>query len=176
MVTPEDFKGLYIDPSWSRLENLLQVARVARRKYYEENPPDIPTEFKDKIMAKNGCDLKLVIQKKLSKTDMKGHYARLSIPKGQMRAEFLSEEDQITLQQNDGIRCKGMEVLLIQPSLEESYILLKKWKSGSSLSYVLSSPWNEVATKNGLKSDDIIQLWSFKVEHKLCLALIKLDI
>ena len=52
MVTPEDFKGLYIDPSWSRHENLLQVAGVARRKYYKENPPNIPTEFKDIIMAK----------------------------------------------------------------------------------------------------------------------------
>jgi hypothetical protein len=266
MVTSNDFKGLYIDPSWSLFENLLLLADVAAQKYEEEKsmtnetvrvkesellmkqnrlkkprildshgysyedhqnqnlngasssmqsqtcwvphpplsknlktkeqkrignparkrranqqavpepPPDIPMELKDIIMAKNGRDLKLVIQKKLYPSDLKDSYARLSIPKGQMRAEFLSEEDQMNLQQKeaDGVRCKGLRVPLIEPCLEESTISLKRWKFGSSNSYILSSPWNQVVANNGLKCEDIIQLWSFKVGHKPCLALIKL--
>ena len=268
MVTSNDFKGRYIDPSWSPFENLLEVADVAAQKYEEEKsmtnetvrvkeselmmkqnrlkkprildsheysyqdhqkqnlngasssmqsqtywvprpplsknlktkeqerirnpprtrtrranqqagpepPPDIPMEFKDIIMAKNGRDLKLVIQKKLCPSDLDDSYAQLSIPKGQMRAEFLSEEDQLNLQQKeaDGVRCEGIKVPLIEPCLEESTISLKRWKFGTSISYMLSSPWNHVVANNGLKCEDIIQLWSFKVGHKPCLALIKL--
>ena len=220
------FKGVYIDPSWSPFEYLLEVVSVADQKYHKEislrnkpmiqfkslnhtqfkklkhhkkrtlsnspstsknprvvtrqagpdPPPDVPKEFENIIMAKNGSDLKLVTQKKLSKTDMLGRFARLSIPKGQTIAEFLSEDEQMSLQQKeeDGVRYKGMKVQLIQPSLEECSISLKKWKQGSNNSYMLCSPWNEIAKNNGLEVGDILQLWSFKVDHSPCLILIKL--
>ncbi|KAL0013242.1 hypothetical protein SO802_000311 [Lithocarpus litseifolius] len=225
MVTSHDFKGVYIGPSWSPFDYLLEVARVADQKYHKEislrnkpmrqfkslnhtqfkklkhhkkgtlsnspstsknprvtqqagpdPPPDMPKEFKNRVMAKNGSDVKLVIQKKLSKTDMLGRFARLSLPKGQMRAEFLSEDEQMSLQQKeeDGVRYKGFKVQLIQPSLEECSISLKKWKQGSNNSYMLTSPWNEIAKNNGLEVGDIIQLWSFVVDHSPCLILIKL--
>ena len=245
MFTSHDFKGVYIDPSWSPFEWLLEVVSVADRKYHKEismrnksmrqfktgllgserkslnhtqfkklkhhnkrtlshssststsknprviqqagpdPPPDMPKEFKNIIMAKefkniimakNGSDVKLVIQKKLYKTDMLGRFARLSIPKGQMIAEFLSEEEQMTLQQKkeDGVHYKGMEVQLIQPSLKECSISLKKWQQGGNNSYMLSSPWNKIAENNGLEVGDIIQLWSFRVDHSPCLILIKL--
>ncbi|XP_030950098.1 B3 domain-containing protein At1g05920-like [Quercus lobata] len=243
MLTSHDFKGVYIDPSWSPFEWLLEVVSVADRKYHKEismrnksmrqfktgllgsernslnhtqfkklkhhnkrtlshspstsknpiviqqagpdPPPDMPKEFKNIIMAKefkniiiakNGSDVKLVIQKKLYKTDMLGRFARLSIPKGQMIAEFLSEEEQMSLQQKkeDGVHYKGMEVQLIQPSLKECSISLKKWQQGGNNSYMLSSPWNKIAENNGLEVGDIIQLWSFRVNHSPCLILIKL--
>lgn len=226
MVTSHDFKGVYIDPSWSPFEYLLEVVSVADQKYHKEislrnkpmiqfkslnhtqfkklkhhkkrtlsnspstsknprvvtqqagpdPPPDVPKEFENIIMAKNGSDLKLVTQKKLSKTDMLGRFARLSIPKGQTIAEFLSEDEQMSLQQKeeDGVRYKGMKVQLIQPSLEECSISLKKWKQGSNNSHMLCSPWNEIAKNNGLEVGDILQLWSFKVDHSPCLILIKL--
>ena len=139
-------------------------------------PPCLPTQFKDKINGLNGQDLKLVIQKRLSKTDMKPHFARLSIPKGQVRTDFLSQEDHTILEQREanGINYKGIEVPLIEPSLAKSTIVLKKWKLGCSKSYMLSSGWQKVAVDNGLEADNIIQLWSFKVNQIVHLALVKL--
>ncbi|KAM3755604.1 hypothetical protein ACB098_02G052000 [Castanea mollissima] len=136
--------------------------------------PDLRNEYTDIITAKNGCELKLIIQKKLSKTDLKKSANRLSIPNGQLKAEFLGQKEQIILQEKVGGHCKGIEVPLIQPSWEVSTILLKNWKYGNGNCYMLSSQWNDVAERNGLKADDIIQVWSFRVNHELWMALVKL--
>ncbi|KAE8008151.1 hypothetical protein FH972_004691 [Carpinus fangiana] len=143
----------------------------------EEQPPSMPTELKDKIMGLHGRDVKLVIQKKLTTTDMEDSQDRLSIPRGQMRAYFLTQEEEAKLEEKeeDGIHLKGLKVPLIEPSLKESAIFLKKWKLGNSSTYMLSSPWKNVANKNGLKKGNIVQLWSFRVDHNPCLALIKLQ-
>uniref|UniRef100_A0A2N9FYE5 Uncharacterized protein n=1 Tax=Fagus sylvatica TaxID=28930 RepID=A0A2N9FYE5_FAGSY len=61
------------------------------RQVGPDPPPDLPTQFRDKINELQGSDLKLVIQKQLSETDMKSHFARLSLPNGQLRADFLSQ-------------------------------------------------------------------------------------
>jgi hypothetical protein len=142
-----------------------------------DQPPCMPTEFKDRIMELQGSDIKLVIQKVLTDTDMKGSQDRLSIPRGQMRYDFLSIEEQVSLEKKeaDGKHFKGMEVPLIEPGLKESSIFLKKWKLGSSCSYMLSNPWINVAGRNGLKSGNSIQLWSFRVNQRPHLALIKLQ-
>ncbi|XP_062176152.1 B3 domain-containing protein At1g05920-like [Alnus glutinosa] len=142
----------------------------------EEQPPGMPMEFKDKIMGLHGWDVKLVIQKKLTGTDMEDSQDRLSIPRGQMRADFLTQEEEAELEEKeeDGIHFKGLKVALIEPSLEESAIFLKKWKLGNSSTYMLSSPWKNVVINNGLRKGNIIQLWSFRVDYNPCLALIKL--
>ncbi|XP_059446352.1 B3 domain-containing protein At3g25182-like [Corylus avellana] len=155
-----------------------QVKKPAEEKpTVEEQPPSMPTEFKDKIMGLHGRDVKLVIQKKLTTTDMEDSQDRLSIPRGQMRAYFLTQEEEAKLEEKeeDGIHLKGLKVALIEPSLKESAIFLKKWKLGSGSTYMLSSPWKNVANKNGLKKGNIVQLWSFRVDHNPCLALIKLQ-
>ena len=87
--------------------------------------------------------------------------ARLSIPKGQMRADFLAQEDQEQREPNS-TSCKGMRVPLIEPSLPDSTIILEKWKLDSGISYIFGSGWQTVAKKNWLKADDIIQPWSFE--------------
>ncbi|KAK7839526.1 hypothetical protein CFP56_017928 [Quercus suber] len=53
----------------------------------------MPIEFENIIIkAKKGSDdIKLVIQKELSPSNMKDQFARLSLPKGQMSVEFLSQ-------------------------------------------------------------------------------------
>ncbi|XP_059446362.1 B3 domain-containing protein At2g31420-like [Corylus avellana] len=141
-----------------------------------DQPPCMPTEFKNRIMGLQGSDINLVIQKVLTDTDMKGSQDRLSIPRGQMRYDFLSSEEQVSLEEKeaDGKHFKGMEVPLIEPSLKESSIFLKKWKLGSSCCYMLSSPWINIAKRNGLKSGNDVQLWSFRVNQRPHLALIKL--
>ncbi|KAE8008248.1 hypothetical protein FH972_004778 [Carpinus fangiana] len=137
----------------------------------------LPTFFKHKIMGLQGSDINLVIQKVLTDTDMKGSQDRLSIPRGQMRYDFLSREEQVSLEKKeaDGKHFKGMEVPLIEPGLKESSIFLKKWKLGSSCSYMLSNPWINIAGRNGLKSGNSVQLWSFRVNQRPHLALIKLQ-
>jgi hypothetical protein len=142
-----------------------------------DRPPCMPTEFKDKIMRLQGSDINLVIQKELTITDMKAYQDRLSIPRCQMRYDFLSKEEQVSLEEKeaDGIHFKGMEVPLIEPDLQVSTIFLKKWKLGSSNCYMLSKPWIKVAERNQLEPSNTIQLWSFRVDQKLHLALIKLE-
>jgi hypothetical protein len=148
-------------------------------KRQRKNPIEIkqmPTKFEDKIKGMQGSDIKLVIQKELTITDMQGSQDRLSIPSGQMMYEFLSKEEQVRLKEKeaDGIHFKGMEVPLIEPGLQESTVFLKKWKLGKNNCYMLSKPWIKVAKRNKLESSDTIQLWSFRVNQSLHLALIKL--
>ncbi|KAE8009224.1 hypothetical protein FH972_005673 [Carpinus fangiana] len=142
-----------------------------------DQPPCMPTEFKDRIMGLQGSDIKLVIQKVLTDTDMKGSRERLSIPRGQMRYDFLSREEQLSIEKKeaDGKHFKGMEVPLLESGLQEWSIFLKKWKLGSSCSYMLSNPWINIATRNGLKLGNNVQLWSFRVNQRPHLALIKLQ-
>uniref|UniRef100_A0A7N2MX91 Uncharacterized protein n=1 Tax=Quercus lobata TaxID=97700 RepID=A0A7N2MX91_QUELO len=112
-----------------------------------DSPPVLSIQFKHKIDELKGQDLKLVIQKQLSLTDMDSSSARLSIPKGQMRADFLAQEDQEQREPNS-TSCKGMQVPLIEPSLADSTIILKKWKLDSGISYIFGSGWQTVAKKN----------------------------
>ncbi|MED6207675.1 hypothetical protein PIB30_037977 [Stylosanthes scabra] len=68
-----------------------------------------------------------------------------------------------------------IKVKLIQPSLEITELTLVKWSIGSvSTSYILRSNWMNVAEANKLKNDDVIQVWSFLVQEKLCMAIVKL--
>ena len=112
-----------------------------------DSPPVLSIQFKHKIDVLKCQDLKLVIQKQLSLTDMDSSSARLSIPEGQMRADFLSQEDQEQREPNS-TSCKGMRVPLIEPSLADSTIILKKWKLDSGISYIFGSGWQTVAKKN----------------------------
>jgi hypothetical protein len=149
-------------------------------KRQRKNPIKIkpmPTKFMDKIKAMQGSDIKPVIQKELTSSDVQPSLDRLLIPSGQMmRPEFLSEEEQDRITKKEADKhFKGMEVALIEPGLQESTIFLKKWKVGKTYSYVLSKPWIEVKERNKLKSGDAIQLWSFRVNQSIHFALIKLD-
>ncbi|KAF2306968.1 hypothetical protein GH714_022894 [Hevea brasiliensis] len=47
-----------------------------------------------------------------------------------------------------------------------------KWNLAITSSYVLTS-WNKVLVRKEFKQNDVIQLWSFRVQRELHLALIK---
>lgn len=136
---------------------------------------DMPIDLKKRVMELRGRDVKMVIEKKLTNEDLKTNSNRFLMPKNKVRAGFLSEEEEnIVQKKEDGLRVQGMEVSLIEPSLNKSTIWLKKWKVGKDMSYVLSSQWISVATRNGLAVNDVIKLWSFRVDGSLYLALNKL--
>jgi hypothetical protein len=162
---------------WARKK--IRVQRNNPRIVIEQagsDPPadDMPTELKKKVAVElQGSDVKMVIKKVLTKTDLDPSCNRFLIPSKKTSAVFLTQEEQdnIVQKKQDGLHFQGMEVSLIEPSLKESSIWLKKWNVGKSMSYVLSSPWISVATTNGLDVGDVITLWSFRVDGRLYFAI-----
>ncbi|KAJ7950582.1 B3 domain-containing protein, partial [Quillaja saponaria] len=76
-------------------------------------------------------DIKLVIQKELFGTDLNPNNGRFSIPQTQVLAEFLTESEMACLnhrQRNNQGRLCGLDVLVLDPSLVEFSLHLKKWK------------------------------------------------
>nr|XP_023918430.1 B3 domain-containing protein At2g31720-like [Quercus suber] len=149
--------------------------------------PKLPTEFEKKVKGElKGSDVKLVIEKELSKTDMEKHQNRLLIPRAQVNVEFLTKEEKASLNEKDGNhyvgkkvpmiywRTKELAAPLMEPRLDSSIIRLKNWKLGNKNALVLASPWTRIASENGLEIGNIIQLWSFRVKQELHMALVKL--
>jgi hypothetical protein len=165
--------------SWVRKKTRVQRRKSPRMiELAGASTGDMPTELKKKVVVElQGSDVKMVIEKVLTKTDLDASCNRLLIPSKKIIVEFLTQEEQenIVQKKQDNKHFQGMKVSLIEPSLKESSIWLKKWNVGNGMPYVLSSPWISVATKNKLKVDDVIQLWSFRVNGSLCFALIKLN-
>ncbi|KAL0005065.1 hypothetical protein SO802_012626 [Lithocarpus litseifolius] len=132
-------------------------------------PPDLPPKFRNAIKAMGGRDELLVIQEKLFKTDITKGNSRFSIPLRQIvRADFLTEEEKEELRARQEIL-----VRLIDPMLKISHIVLVQWEmpkdtSNTSSTYALRSTWNNVRKSNGLKIDDVVQLWSFRVDKEAC--------
>lgn len=100
---------------------------------------------------------------------------RLSMPLGQIRAKFLREEEKQDLDQHQ----MELEVPFIEPSGTFNNAFLRQWDtkkaSGKKSSmYVLKKNWNDIVMANKLKEDDVVQVWSFRLEKddQLCLALV----
>ncbi|KAL3722035.1 hypothetical protein ACJRO7_034394 [Eucalyptus globulus] len=89
-------------------------------------PSELPTVFMDKVMDMRGRDVRLVVEKVFSATDMNPSQSRLSIPKSQVLQGFLSDQE---------ILRKALRFLSVTP----------KWSYGSKFfSYVLTERWNAV--------------------------------
>ncbi|KAK7854756.1 B3 domain-containing protein At3g25182 [Quercus suber] len=114
-----------------------------------------------------GRDKLLVIQKKLFETDITKGNNRFSIPLRQIvRTDFLTEEEKEKFRAGQEIR-----VQFIDPMLESGRVVLVQWDmpkdtGNTSSTYALRSTWNKVRESNGLKIDDVVQLWSFRVATK----------
>jgi hypothetical protein len=138
-------------------------------------PPDLPEEFQQRIKAVGGTVVVMVIQKRLTDTDLQEGHNRLSMPFGKIDRGFLREEEKYLL-----ARQQIMEVPFMEPSREVSQMILRQWdmskESGrTSFMYVLRTNWKAVAKKNVLKANDVVQVWSFRVggeQQLLGLALV----
>ncbi|MED6163089.1 hypothetical protein PIB30_076549 [Stylosanthes scabra] len=80
-----------------------------------------------------------------------------------------------TLYKSDLDRQQNLDTV----NAEITELTLVKWfmpkENGSvSTSYILRSNWMNVAEANILKKDDVVQVWSFRVQEKLCMAIVKL--
>ncbi|XP_050289206.1 B3 domain-containing protein At1g32030-like [Quercus robur] len=136
---------------------------------------NLPFEYKNFIKTVKGFEELLLIQKALYPTDIAKMENRLSMPLGQIRAKFLREEEKQDLDQHR----MEVEVPFIEPSGTFNKAFLRQWDmkkaSGSKSSmYVLKKNWNDIVMANKLKEDDVVQVWSFRLEKddQLCLALV----
>ncbi|KAJ7950568.1 B3 domain-containing protein [Quillaja saponaria] len=107
------------------------IKKKQRRVIDHESQPELPVEFRTKIEELGGSEIKLVIQKELFGTDLNRNNGRFSIPQTQILAGFLTESEMAFLDQrqrnNQGRLC-GLDVLVLDPSLVEFNLHLKKRK------------------------------------------------
>ncbi|RVW87504.1 putative B3 domain-containing protein [Vitis vinifera] len=117
----------------------------------EDPPPELPEDLKVRIREMNGTRPILVLEKQLFKTDINENENRLSMPLNQIRREFLSEDEKMRV-------VEGMQVKLIQPSLEETTVTFKKWKMKESCHlYVFTREWKLIVNDNSLEARTRIQ-------------------
>ncbi|OMO52643.1 hypothetical protein CCACVL1_29148 [Corchorus capsularis] len=145
----------------------------------DQSQPVLPERLKEMIKDMGGTDEKLIIEKSLYKTDKSETHCRLSIPKNQVRVEFLTDEEKKLLKSGSSNKeRKSIEVLLIEPSLQTRKVSFKIWVMGKGLGkkactlYVFGGCWKSVLKDNGLEINDLIQVWSFRVKSTLCFALV----
>ncbi|XP_058746736.1 B3 domain-containing protein At2g32645-like [Vicia villosa] len=149
----------------------------------EEEKPDLPLAFKEMIEHMEGRDVKLVIQKQLTKSDLTQNNGRLSIPKARVIESFLTtyEKSYLDYERNRKGEKKdkipSMIVSMLDPNLNLwEDLCLKKWKMETTEIYNIACGWNDLVKDNKWKKDQKIkvQLWSFRRNFKLHFALVKL--
>ncbi|XLT83337.1 hypothetical protein HN873_005090 [Arachis hypogaea] len=154
-----------------------QERNIPRPVNQNQEPSELPQNFKNLISEMGGSRITLLIQKTLYQSDLNPQQNRLSIPSQQVKDnDFLLPTELEILEEK-----KGIKVKLIQPSLEITELTLIKWfmhkgpeSKKVSISYILRSNWVKVAKANNLEKDDVVQVWSFRVDGKLCMAIVKL--
>lgn len=130
---------------------------------------NMPRPFKENIKELNGCEVKLVMQKKLYESDLNPNqnHACFSI---KIANNFLTQKEESFLEENKMLA--GMHVIVLDPSLRDCNMCFMK--GSRSCFYNLTNGWNQIVLQNDLKLHDILQLWSFRVSSYLWFALVKL--
>ncbi|KAJ0244974.1 B3 domain-containing protein [Hirschfeldia incana] len=121
----------------------------------------------------------LIAGKPLDLDDVDPDQNRLSIPfQTLQRNDFLTSDEGMILGDekinNDGRI--GVAAFLVDQRTKQWKVVLKKWvrmcDSGKVLqSFLLSGDWSGVVEANGLKEEDNISLWSFRLNGFLFFAL-----
>ncbi|KAI3744255.1 hypothetical protein L1987_57332 [Smallanthus sonchifolius] len=126
-----------------------------------------------------GTDMKLVIQKNLYHSDTIQSQNRLSMPMNQLETDDFLTVDEKKILDIKNPKENEIEVSLVGPTLE-MYCLpmkLKMWHMASTMNYVLKTHWFEFWEDNAeyLQEDVKIQVWSFRIDEKLCFAIACVD-
>lgn len=126
----------------------------------------------------NGLDMKLVIQKFLFGSDLSDGQNRLNIPINQVKKhEFLTIDEKQFLESDVK---NEIEVRVLGPRLRmfEETMGLKIWRMSTTKNYVLKGKyWSKFVNdnKDDLKVNTNIQVWSFRKERQLYLAIVCVD-
>ncbi|KAL5081928.1 hypothetical protein RYX36_010349 [Vicia faba] len=144
------------------------------------NKAELPLAFKEKIEQMGGDEVKFVIEKELTNSDLTQTNGRLSIPKGKINESFLTpaEESYLDYERNKQEKIAGIYVSLLDHDLNLwDEMCLKKWKMETTEVYNITDGWNELVADNKWKKGQkvLLQLWSFRRNHKLYFALVKLS-
>ncbi|KAL5764786.1 hypothetical protein ACOSQ2_017380 [Xanthoceras sorbifolium] len=148
----------------------------SRQSCPDQEIPNLPQPFRNLIESLKGTDIRFVIQKVIYKSDVNKN-SRMSIPERQVRQQFLTENEIRGFDR--GFRVP-LEVF-IEPSLDIFHGIdlfrweLKKKNAPPTYQYVLIKEWKNVRTRNGLEVGDEVQVWSFRIQEKLCLALVRVS-
>ncbi|KAA0046321.1 putative B3 domain-containing protein [Cucumis melo var. makuwa] len=151
-----------------------------RKKYVKQiEHPSMPVAMRDRILEMGGYEIRLVIQKQLTDTDLNKNHGRLSMNTKQLSFDFATEEETKLLSEQENKNKRGINVMMLDDVLEERMLCLKKWKIGSGEVYCLMTRWNLMVEERGFKGGEEIQVWSFRKDdeyeaHRLCFALVKL--
>ena len=145
--------------------------------------PQLPQNFGQKISECGGTEIKLVLDKRLTKTDKERNNCRLSIPFRKIKVEFLRDNEKRNLEIHE-----PMAVQVIDPRLEWITLNFNRWNMPNkppedglphdtkcSIMYVLQTGWNHLVQMNDLQVDDLVHLWSFRVNERLCFALVLVE-
>ncbi|CAI8594112.1 unnamed protein product [Vicia faba] len=135
-------------------------------------PPDLPSHVNNMIKVLNGSDIKYVMCKELFKSDLNYNLKRLSMPIAKIKSDFLTEIEKATLETRDQEgKPIGLKVTVLDPCFNEFSLFLKKWNMKSTSIYNLVQDWTLVLLKNNFKENQMIDIWSFRVNNKLYLLL-----
>ncbi|KAL8482431.1 hypothetical protein ACS0TY_027950 [Phlomoides rotata] len=192
-LTLKDCEGLEVKSNhpW---DILVAVAGKALEIYEESKKTStsarkklqLPEEFTRAIQETAGggrvSQVRLVIEKSLTISDVKPNQNRLLMPIRQISDEFLNEEEKNRIGGKDGEGRKiYMNVRIIEPSLQRGdSVRFGRWdmsksngKSPSS-NYVINGNWMKIVNRNRLREEMVVQVWSFRIGEELCFALVKL--
>ncbi|WZY90173.1 hypothetical protein YC2023_046908 [Brassica napus] len=150
---------------------------VKQKEPVRREPGVTPGWLVELMRRKNGGDAKLVIEKVITKTDLKADQGRLLIPFKQIIEDFLNErelsivEEHHRADRDEGL--KGVDVILLNGNDAEVQwnANLRIWEMRSSFNYALCSGWNQFVRDNDLAVNQTRRLWSFHSrDGKLFLA------
>lgn len=161
-------------------ENLVEKIRmVAVNRKAAEEAGRLKMSFWREINKRGGTNVKLVMKKVITASDVNNKQERLLLPFGKLQIEsrdFLRADEEKMLEEKGG----SIKVMLIQPKFVEEIghvvndIDLRKWKGG----YVLTTKqWNLVVERNEIKEHQVFHVWSFRVgegQTKLGFALVRI--
>ncbi|XP_050222063.2 putative B3 domain-containing protein At2g27410 [Mercurialis annua] len=134
----------------------------------------IPCELQRKITEKGGTEPKLVMTKKVTRTDLSSNHGCLSMPAKQLSdRSFIDDDEREVLEYYE-----ELYVMFMEPCGEDSAVVMKKWDYANKkgYKYILRRYWNDIVSRNcnrEFKENDMIQIWSFRVHGVLWLTLFK---
>ncbi|XP_010558866.1 PREDICTED: putative B3 domain-containing protein At3g49610 [Tarenaya hassleriana] len=144
-----------------------------------------PAWIADAMTRMNGQDPRLVTEKTVTKSDVNKSLSRLLIPFTAIKDEdFLTDDERRSIDgmyeesKNTKKKYAGFQVKVIDPMTRTWDLALKRWNmekssknDGFSSNYSLQKNWNRLAEANEFEEGDGLELWSFRAEGQLCLAI-----
>ncbi|KAG2308820.1 hypothetical protein Bca52824_028568 [Brassica carinata] len=139
---------------------------VQKQKEPVRREPGVTPGWLVKLMRRHkGVEAKLVIEKVITKTDLKADQGRFLAPFKQItEMDFLTETElNIVEKHHRGDSEKGVDVILMNGNDAELQwsANLRIWEMRSSFNYALCSGWNQFVRQNDLAVNQTRRLWSF---------------